>query len=50
MVNPRIICTIGPSCDKEKSLIELKKAGIDIFRVNLSHANLEDLKDYIKLD
>ena len=49
MGNPSIICTIGPSCDKRSTLIALKKAGVDIFRVNLSHSTLEDLENYIKI-
>ena len=49
MINPNIICTIGPSCDKKETLIALKNAGVDIFRVNLSHATLNDLEFYIRL-
>ena len=43
MRNHKVICTIGPSCDSKKSLVKLKNAGVDIFRVNMSHANLEDI-------
>ena len=44
-----LICTIGPSCDSELSLSKLKKAGVDIFRVNMSHATLDDLYKYQEL-
>ena len=44
-----IIATIGPSCDNISKLLELKKAGVDIFRVNMSHSTLEDLRKYAKI-
>ena len=43
-----IIATIGPSCNSNKKLLELKKAGVDIFRVNMSHSSIEDLSKYAK--
>ena len=49
MSYPELICTIGPSCDSELSLSKLKKAGVDIFRVNMSHASLDDLYKYQEL-
>ena len=49
MSYPELICTIGPSCDSELSLNKLKNAGVDIFRVNMSHATLDDLYKYQKL-
>ena len=33
----KIICTIGPSSSNKKVLTGLKKNGVDIFRINLSH-------------
>ena len=39
-----IIATIGPSCNKIENLVKLKKAGVSIFRVNMSHSTIEDLK------
>ena len=44
-----IIATIGPSCNSKKKLLELKKAGVTIFRVNMSHSSIEDLKKYAEL-
>ncbi len=40
----KIICTIGPSIDDKEVLHELSKRGVDIFRINLSHAPLEDIE------
>ena len=40
----KIICTIGPSSFKKKILKGLKKQGVDIFRINLSHTNKNEIK------
>ena len=39
----KIICTIGPTSSNKKVLSGLKKNGVDIFRINLSHTNLQEL-------
>jgi pyruvate kinase len=44
---PTIITTIGPSSLKENTIKEMEKWGADIFRINLSHTAIEDLKDVI---
>ena len=41
-----LICTIGPACERKEILLKLKKAGINIFRINLSHASLEDIRKF----
>ncbi len=46
MEYPELICTIGPSSDSKDKLLALKKAGVDIFRVNMSHASIDDLKRF----
>lgn len=43
----KIICTLGPSSFNKKILQKLKKLGVDIFRINLSHTNKEDIKKKI---
>ena len=37
----KIICTIGPNTSDNKSLIKLKKAGMDVVRLNGSHSDLK---------
>lgn len=44
----KIICTLGPSTFKRNILNSLKKESVDIFRINLSHTNIEDIKSTIK--
>ncbi len=47
MKNIKIVCTLGPSSFKKKVLNSLKKAKINIFRINLSHTNQSDIKKKI---
>ena len=44
-----IIATIGPSCNSLDALIKLKNAGVTVFRVNMSHSSIEDLKKFGKI-
>jgi len=44
-----VICTIGPSTKNIDILKKLKEAGADIFRVNMSHASIEELKEIISM-
>jgi len=37
----KIIATVGPSCDSLEKLIELIKAGVNVFRLNFSHGTYE---------
>ena len=43
----KIICTLGPSSYNKKVLNQLKKQKIDIFRINLSHTELDDIEKKI---
>ncbi|TET52582.1 MAG: pyruvate kinase, partial [Actinobacteria bacterium] len=35
----KIIATVGPSSSSEEVLTEMIRAGVDVFRFNLSHSN-----------
>lgn len=41
-----LISTIGPSCNSKSILKDLKQAGCNYYRVNLSHASIEEMKKY----
>lgn len=43
----KIICTLGPSSFKKNIIKKLKNEKVDIFRINLSHTNLEDIQKKI---
>ena len=38
----KIVATVGPACDTYEKLLELVKAGVNIFRLNFSHGSHED--------
>jgi pyruvate kinase len=40
--NARIVATLGPSCQDEKTLRALIEAGLDVARLNFSHGTHED--------
>ncbi|HLF46227.1 MAG TPA: pyruvate kinase [Chitinophagaceae bacterium] len=38
----KIVATVGPSCDTYEKLLELVRAGVNVFRLNFSHGNHEN--------
>ncbi len=38
----KIVATVGPACDTYEKLLELVKAGVNVFRLNFSHGEHED--------
>jgi pyruvate kinase len=38
----KIVATIGPACDTYEKMLELAKAGVNVFRLNFSHGKSED--------
>lgn len=38
----KIVATVGPACDTYEKLLELVRAGVNIFRLNFSHGTHED--------
>ena len=43
----KIICTLGPSSFNTNVLKNLKKCGVFIFRINMSHTNINELEKKI---
>lgn len=44
----KIVCTMGPSCQNERTLKQMIKNGMDVARLNFSHGTHEMHKDFIK--
>ena len=49
MRKTKIICTIGPACDNEKTLTQMCKNGMNVARLNFSHGTHEEHKTKIDL-
>ncbi|MDO5509620.1 MAG: pyruvate kinase [Weeksellaceae bacterium] len=44
----KILATLGPSTDTKEILRDLVISGVDVFRINFSHANYQDVEKKIK--
>ena len=44
----KIVATVGPACDNFEKLLELAKAGVNVFRLNFSHGSYENKKEIIE--
>ena len=45
----KIVATLGPATNTKEILTELASSGVNVFRINFSHADYEDVKTRIKL-
>lgn len=45
----KIVATLGPACNTPEILEEMMTVGVNVFRVNFSHANYENVAETIKL-
>ncbi len=44
----KIVATVGPACNTYDKLLELVKAGVNVFRLNFSHGSQEDKSTIIQ--
>jgi pyruvate kinase len=45
----KIVATLGPATDTKEILTELAKNGVNVFRINFSHADYEDVKNKVRI-
>ncbi len=45
----KIVATLGPATSKKEVLKKMIEAGVDVFRINFSHADYEDVTERIKM-
>ena len=48
-MNTKIVATVGPKTESEKDLLALIEAGVDMVRVNFSHASYDQYKRIKKI-
>lgn len=44
----KIVATVGPASDSYEKLLALVRAGVDVFRINMSHGEHENIKEVIR--
>jgi pyruvate kinase len=45
----KIVATLGPACNTREIIQEMMASGVNVFRVNFSHADYEDVKNKIQI-
>lgn len=45
----KIVATLGPACSTREVMKDMIEAGVNVFRVNFSHADYEDVKEKIAM-
>jgi len=45
----KIVATLGPACSTREIMKDMIDAGVNVFRINFSHADYEDVKERIKI-
>ncbi len=44
----KIVATLGPACDSAEMIEKMSIAGVNVFRINFSHANYDNVKRMVK--
>ena len=45
----KIVATLGPATSKKEVLRSMINAGVDVFRINFSHADYDDVAERVKM-
>lgn len=45
----KIVATLGPATSSKQTLKDMINAGVDVFRINFSHADYEDVKERVQM-
>ncbi|MBD0779395.1 pyruvate kinase [Maribacter sp. ANRC-HE7] len=45
----KIVATLGPATSTKEVIVDMIKAGVDVFRINFSHADYEDVTERVKM-
>lgn len=45
----KMVATLGPSTDSKEIMADMVKNGVNVFRINFSHADYDDVKEKVKI-
>ena len=45
----KIVATLGPACSSKEVIKKMIDAGVNVFRINFSHADYTDVKERIDI-
>ena len=45
----KIVATLGPACSTKEIIKQMIESGVNVFRINFSHADYFDIEDKIKI-
>ena len=45
----KIVATLGPACSSKEVIKDMIDAGVNVFRINFSHADYADVKERINI-
>src|ERR1700689_2370791 len=45
----KIVATLGPATAQRSAIADLFRAGADVFRINMSHASHDDMRERVKM-
>lgn len=45
----KIVATLGPACSDKESIKNMIFAGVNVFRINFSHADYDDVKERVRI-
>src|SRR6476620_7950110 len=45
----KIVATLGPACSSKEVIQKMMEAGVDVFRINFSHADYSDVSERIRI-
>ena len=48
MNKTKIVASLGPASNDLEIIEQMINGGVDVFRINMSHASIEDTEDLIK--
>ena len=45
----KIVATLGPATSNRETLLAMMDEGVNVFRINFSHADYDDVKERVKM-